>query len=131
MLFENNNDYLVLATIDGIILDMNPLGIHNLGYERDEVIGKPLQKIIAPKFSDEMAENTRKISEGSVILELIYVHKNGTEIPVEANISVIEKGDEKYHFSLARDIVQRRKELEIMQNREAISRAVIERLLDS
>jgi PAS domain S-box-containing protein len=118
--------------MDGILMEMNPYGIHNLGYEKDEIIGKPLQSIVSPEFLKGFPERIRKINEeGSGIIESAYVRKNGTVIPVEVNIRVVEKDSQKFHFSLARDITERKKELENMQNREAISRAVIERILDS
>ncbi|MDH4199561.1 MAG: PAS domain-containing protein [Spirochaetia bacterium] len=132
VLFDSANDSFFILNLNGNFVDINKAGYEHLGYLQDELIGKHITEIVAPDLKFDMKGKINKIiSEGHAKFDSATVHKNGSVIIVEINGKLIEQ-DGKYNlFFLNRNITLRKHMEDKLRTSEALSRAVIERILDS
>ena len=93
---DNMVDGVVTATEAGVIESLNRSALHLLGYREDELIGQPLDLIIAPSREDET----------------IGRRKDGSRFPIEVGVSRMELGERTFTISSVRDISGREQRLE-------------------
>ncbi len=90
----------------GIIIDANEQLTSMLGYERTELIGMPVAKIVAPE-SRELVQ--RAIESGCTdAYEHLAIKKDGTVFPVEVRGRMLGTGAEQVRLTAVRDITARR-----------------------
>ena len=114
-LFENTNDAVFILSLDLIHLAVNKQAADLLGYQRDELVGMHVEKIVAPQELSNAYNKAAKIRVGEKIpvYERTFMRKDGSEVIVEINVALVNNAkDEPHHIqSIVRDITQR-KELE-------------------
>jgi PAS domain S-box-containing protein len=93
----------------GKITDVNDQLAKMLGYEPNELIGKPVLDIVAPESRDLVTANMQKGYEGSY--EHLAVRKDGSVFPVETRARSIHYSGHTQRVNAIRDIIER-KELE-------------------
>jgi protein-histidine pros-kinase len=73
------------------------------GYERDELMGQPVERLIP--------DGLRPVDAGQIGagMELTTLHKNGTEIPVEISLSALETPAGRLTMAAVRDISDRKR----------------------
>ena len=71
------------------------------GYDRDELMGQPVEMLIP--------DGLRPVEAGQIGagLELVTLHKDGTEIPVEISLSAMETPGGRLTMAALRDITER------------------------
>jgi PAS domain S-box-containing protein len=90
----------------GIIVDVNEQLAFMLGYERSELIGTPVAKIVAPESRDLVR---RAIESGRTdAYEHLAIRKDGTVFPMEVRGRMHGTGPEQVRFTAVRDITARR-----------------------
>ena len=113
-LFEQTNDAVVILSPDGKYQDANNRATDMLGYTLDELVGTPISKIVRPdELDDAMERMAALLADRSLpIYERKLVRKDGREIPVEINASLVrdEHGRPTYFQVVARDITERKRE---------------------
>ncbi len=106
-------DAVVGVSADGLIALANHQTEALFGYDRDELIGQPLEMLVPARFrgahpghrADYCAEpRTRPMGAG---VELFAIRKDGTEFPVEISLSSIETEDGVLATAAVRDISER------------------------
>lgn len=106
------NDAILIYDIYGNILDVNKATISMLGYCRNELVNMNADDIIPQNSYDFNfnKENTLKKIEklNPLILEGVFITKNGKECWVEGNVRIINIDGEKRIISVARDITERK-----------------------
>jgi len=89
-LFELSPEALFLEDSEGKVLDVNQEACEMLGYEKAELLGQDVDKIVpegAPVYlPGEIDEATRS---GKPI-ETINIKKDGTEVPIELRGRIIK-----------------------------------------
>lgn len=112
-LFEHTNDAVFLIDPQMRYLDVNQQGAALLGYERQELLGKPIAEVIAPTEVAAMKANfTRLEREGNVpLFERTMIRKDASRIITEVSLSLVkdEDGMPLYHQSIVRDITERKR----------------------
>jgi PAS domain S-box-containing protein len=90
---------------------------------RAEAIGQPLDRFIPLRFRDVHREHVRKFGEKGITRqsmglpgELYGLRESGEEFPIEASISQIAIGNEKLFTVILRDITERQRSVEALQN---------------
>ena len=93
-LFQYNPVAVVILDLEGKIMSVNPAFEGLYGYPETEVIGKPLDPLVAPDSLAEAANNTKTVIDGGTVHGLAKRRcKNGTVVDVEyAGVPVIVEG---------------------------------------
>jgi PAS domain S-box-containing protein len=109
-LFENAHDAIIIfRPSDEIILDVNQSACEIYGYTRAEFIGLPVDII-----SDQNPEGKKRIEETlqkgkTSRFETKHRKKDGTEMLLEINATVVDYKGQRAIVSINRDITERRK----------------------
>ena len=125
-----NNATIGIVTVSpsaGIIL-ANPHALFQFGYERHELIGKPIEILIPERFKDHRQKHdsyvagpkSRPMGAG---LDLYAKRKDGTEFAVEISLSHYKVGEQLFIIAFVIDIsVRKENERRIqMQQQEKVS----------
>lgn len=110
-------DMVVVVAENGTIEFMNRAGEILLGYDRSEVIGRPIEILLPARFRekhhDERAEYavSPRIRPMGLGLELRALTKDGHEVDVEISLSPLQFRDRTLTVAAVRD-VRERKQLE-------------------
>jgi PAS domain S-box-containing protein len=115
-IIETSYDAFIGMDPDGVITDWNPQAEQTFGWAAEEVMGRRLcDTVIAPLYRDAHAygvEHFLTTERGSLLnrpIELVAVHRDGHEFPVEATVWPIRVGGVSSFNAFARDISERRR----------------------
>lgn len=106
-LIEFAPDPVVIFDTNDHITLVNRRAEETFGYERQELIGHPVEMLLPEQLSDiDVVHRVDKLIEPAhrANLELVARHKNGTEIPVKIGLSPINAGDETLIMAYIVDI---------------------------
>lgn len=112
-LFENNQDLVFIVGLDGTLRFANPAAVDVLGYELEELEGlsNALSVLISPEEQEKSKGRLTELSAGGVfpIYTRIFRKKDGTDIPMEVNVSLIsdENGTPQHLQAILRVITER------------------------
>ncbi|GEM_PF-7000828 len=128
-LFERNRDAIVLLTLDGQHIDVNEAACELLGYRYEELIRMNAKTVVAPEEYPQSQNILAGLLQGKQFApyERTFIHKDGTRIPVEINISLIydDHGRPMHIQSISRDIRDRKqfeqKQFALAVEREKVS----------
>lgn len=123
-------DTLIVVDADARIRMVNKSTLDLLGYENNELIGEPVDKIFAEERPSIPVIN-RLISEGSAVnMEKTYLTKDGRSIPVLFSGAVMHGDNSEIQgiVCVARDIVERKQaEIVLQKARDELEQRVVER----
>jgi len=131
-LFENATEGILLTNKGGIIVLANPAAERIFGYEKDELIGNKVEKLIPQKYREDHPDlrnkfhhhpQNRTMGAGR---DLHGLRKNGENFPVEVSLSFYKQQNETFVIAFIVDItlrkqiennmLQQKKELEKVTN---------------
>ena len=111
---QNVADGIVIADERGLIESLNRSARALFGYEQAEVIGQPLQSIVAPSHRDDFtkaahADTTRRTANDTPAepIESLGCRKDGSQFPMEIGISEMQIGERTFTIGAVRDITDR------------------------
>ena len=113
-LLEAAPDAILVIRAGGIIALANRMAERVFGYDRAELIGRPVEMLVpepyrgghvAARAGYEQGGRTRAMGELSV---LDAVRKNGDLVPVEISLSPVETSIGKLTIAIVRDVTRRR-----------------------
>ncbi len=127
--FENAPVYCYMVSPEGVILDVNKAALGALGYEKEELVGKPIMTIYPedqlPRVKEniETWRNTGRLEER----EIEVLTKGGQRRTVLLSASAVRSGKGKilHSVSVQRDVTERRhleEQFRQAQKMEAIGR---------
>jgi PAS domain S-box-containing protein len=110
--FSHTPELLYMVSPEGNILDVNDWAIHALGYERQELIGRPLAMIYPPESHPRMKELFERWKKGGEIKneEMVIITKNGERRVVLVNVGAVrdQHGTIIHSTSIQTDITERK-----------------------
>jgi formate hydrogenlyase transcriptional activator len=133
-IFEHSPDAIIGTDPGGKILEVNAQAETFFGYNRAEMIGRPVEMLVParfrdkhPKFRDDYqhAARTRPMGVG---LELSGLRKDGTEFPVDIMLSPVDTPEGKMVLSVIRDLSEKKRAQEELERREREKRYLEEEL---
>ncbi|MCE7904525.1 MAG: PAS domain S-box protein [Anaerolineae bacterium CFX3] len=119
-LFNNASDaILIFEPRDEIILQANATACRLYGFEYDEMIGKSLKSLTRNVDRGAAYINFFLRGEASSIFESAHFKKDGEEIAVLVNSSLIEYEGRQAVLALVRDVTDRKRAEEALKKSEA------------
>jgi protein-histidine pros-kinase len=126
-LLESAPDAMVILDARGIITLINSQTEKLFGYDRKELLGKPVERLVPARFRERhqdhrglFAKNPHVRPMGSG-MELFAVRRDGSEFPVEISLSPIETGREVLMSAAIRDITERKQAERLLQEKERLA----------
>jgi diguanylate cyclase (GGDEF)-like protein/PAS domain S-box-containing protein len=133
-LFNNATDSIFLfspATDDLIIEDLNPAACAIHGYNREELIGKPISLLDDPETRKHIPERAKSLMSGNpLFFEAMHVRKDGSTFPVEISAQLINIDGKPYILATYRDITKRKRIEYSLKESEAKFRDLVESTSD-
>lgn len=118
-------DCIVTIDHEGHITEFNPAAEHAFGYQRDEVMGKPMADIIIPpllrkRHRQGMAHYlaTHEARVPGRRIEMTAMRADGTEFPVELTVTRIPLDEPPSFTGYLRDITERKRAEEELRRSE-------------
>ncbi len=137
LLFEEANDAIFLMKGD-VFVDCNQKTLEIFGCTKNQIIGKPPYMFSPPKQydgSDSKTEALKKINralnEESLSFEWLHNKYDKTPFDAEVSLNSIELAGEQYIQAIVRDITDRKRAEEALQENETKYRNLIENSNDA
>ncbi len=111
LMVENSRNAIVISQHDQFIF-INQAFADMLGYTVSELENCDYRKVYSEKGLEILYERTRRRADKENVparYETIFVKKDGTEIDVEATVSIIEYKGQKATFAIIRDISEEKR----------------------
>lgn len=129
-LLESAPDAMVIVDEGGRIFLVNGQTINLFGYEREEMLGKPVEMLMPEPMRGMHVEHRNRYVASPAVrmmgpeLDLFGRRKDGTVFPVEISLSPIDSDNGRFVSSVIRDVSRRHQmEMEIKAARRAAERA--------
>ena len=130
-IFESTSDGIVIGTVDGIIAEPNPAYCAMHGYTREELVGQHARMLVHPDYQATFAQFIREVIEkGTSRLRRLDIRKDGEAFPVEINGSVISYRSQPAVLAVVRDITERARAEELLEQRVRERTRELSALLD-
>jgi len=135
-LLESAPEPMTITNEEGRIVLTNSQTEKLFGYQRDELLGQAIEKLIPKRFREHhvalhknyMANPLwRPMVSGS---NLIGIRKEGTEFPIEISLNPIKTDQETLIFSTIRDITERKQHDDELLASEQRFRTLVEQASD-
>lgn len=127
-LVEQAVDTIIVHDIEGKILDANQQACNSLGYSREELLTLSIADI-EDNYTPGAA--WRYVIHGlPVTVNSRQRRKDGTSFPVEVRLGLLEFKGQQLILSLTRDITERKRAEEALQQSEAKFRSIVENAND-
>ena len=114
-LFDTTPDLVILMDETGMVVAANASVERVLGYSADELIGKPLARIIPQRYRGAHAEGLRRyLATGQRKLDWSSIHlpglrADGAEIPLAISFGEFEEGGKRLFTGILRDVTAEKK----------------------
>jgi two-component system CheB/CheR fusion protein len=134
-LVESSADAIFSKDLDGTIRTWNRGAERLYGYTGDEAVGRSVGMIVPEDRTEESATITTRLRRGEIIeqLETERVRKDGQSVPVALTVSPVRDSSGKVVSAsvIARDISERKRAEQRLQDREERLEAILNTAVDA
>jgi PAS domain S-box-containing protein len=108
-------DAFVVVDASGSIVVVNSQAESMFGYSRGDMIGRPVEWLLPPRYSEAHVRNRRQFAADphtrpmGVGLDLFGRREDGSEFPVEISLSPLIVADETLVVAAVRDVTEQRR----------------------
>jgi diguanylate cyclase (GGDEF)-like protein/PAS domain S-box-containing protein len=108
LLFDNAQDIIFYATIDGSIIDANVSAIDKYGYPIDQLTKLNVQDLRHTSTNALFLGQMKEADKNGITFETIHMKKDGTCFPVEVSAKSVLIDDYRLRIHIVRDISERK-----------------------
>ncbi|HEX9117742.1 MAG TPA: PAS domain S-box protein [Anaerolineae bacterium] len=109
-LFDGAADPMFVHDLAGHFLEVNAAACRQLGYTREELLAMTVAELDAPEITAEAEDRWPVfLAAGELVIESVHVRKDGSRVPVELNVRLIEHDGQRWVLTVARDITERKR----------------------
>ncbi len=114
MIIETAPNGMVLVKETGAITLVNHQTQELFGYDRDELLGQPLEMLLPGRFRRKHSQhlmayfNQPRVRPMGGSMELFGLRKDGSEFPIDVSLSFFESEEEILACASIRDVTQRK-----------------------
>lgn len=134
-IIDSSLDAVITINEEGLVTEWGRQTEQIFGHSREEALGKSLGEMIVPeRYRAAHARGMKHFlntGEGPVLnklLELVGLHKDGHEFPIEISITAIQSDGGYFFSSFIRDITERKKIENALRQSEEKYRGIIENM---
>lgn len=110
-IFEMATDAFIIASMEGIIVEINPSACKMYGYEYNEMIGKTAAELIHPEYHSKFSAFIKDIQDkGFYEGETVDVRKDQTTFFAEVHGSIINFNNQKHMLAVIRDVSEKKEQ---------------------
>lgn len=118
VLFESTTDGLIIATMEGTIVEVNPAASTLYGYEREDLIGRPLAALVRADHPTLLPEVLGKVGRGETfVAEAVDRRRDGTAFDVEIRASSFAYAGAPHLLVVVRDVMDRARWVQLLERR--------------
>jgi PAS domain S-box-containing protein len=132
---ESSDDAILSKTLDGVVTSWNRGAQEIYGYSPEEIVGQPISVLAPPDRYNEISDILEKVGRGEHIdhYETVRLKKDGDRINVSITVSPITDsvGNVVGASTIARDITERKRAEEAVEQSELLYRTVIEQATEN
>ncbi len=114
VLFEGAYDAILVTDLNGKMVSINPQLEKKFGYTKNELVGQPIEILIPERFRRSHVEHRNTYSKNpharamGTGLDLYGRKKDGSEFPIDINLSPVMTRDGKQINAIIRDMTARK-----------------------
>lgn len=107
-------DAIIVVSLDGRVLDVNPCAVELFGYERDEFVGMPVEALVPDGLQELHAQHRRNYIEHPASRpmgagrDLFGLRADGELVPVDIGLTPIQLAQGPAVAAFVRDATERR-----------------------
>ena len=111
---ESANDAIIVADMNGVIIQWNHAAQSIFGYTKDEILGSNIELILPENFAFLYKQTTKEYEDMQVLnsmgktTELTGYKKDGSKLPLELSLGTWETEKGIFYSSIIRDITDRK-----------------------
>ncbi len=118
-LFETSKDAILLATLEGRVLDCNDSACHMYGYLREDLLKLEVSDLAPPDVAAMIPQIiSENIGKGELHVELVGKRRDGAVFPIEVNARAVRIREETLGIVYVRDITERERDARERQQLE-------------
>ena len=135
-LLKLSPDAVVLADIEGRIIDLNRQAEAMFGFQRSELIGHPVEFLIPERFRSKHPAHRKNYANRSHMrpmgagLQLYGLHRDGKEFPVDIMLNPVDGPAGKLVISVIRDVSEQKQAQEALRRSEQLFRSIVDGVQD-
>jgi PAS domain S-box-containing protein len=121
-MFESALDCVITMDHEGKVVEFNPAAEKTFGYQKSEVLDKPLADLVIPRASRDKHREGLKlhlaIGKSKIIgrrIEITAIRADGSEFPAELAVTRIDVGEQPLFTAYLRDITARKRSEELLR----------------
>jgi len=115
-LIQSAADYIQVLDLKGSITRTNPATLRNAGYAESDMVGHPFVEFLSAASKTIIeAQFSIILEQGESRQELEFIHKDGSIRHMDCSWSVVRNGETQYVVVIQRDITERKRAEEALQ----------------
>jgi PAS domain S-box-containing protein len=133
---ESTPDGMVTIDADGNIVLWNRAAEKIFGYTAEEMLGKPLTRIMPKRFHEAHKNSLNRVASGGKpriigkTVEVIGLRRDKSEFPLELSMAKWKTGEGVFFTAVIRDITERKQAEEALQQSQERYQNLVENIND-